>query len=287
MKEIILKLGIVGGCLTHQPGIPRTLLYHQLLASNLAGQGIGLRVRISRGFERDPVHRVADLVDGGEVDSVLLHVRNTFVRKAGILATVVHKGVIRYYLHPFLFRPWRLGWSEVENRDFAGELRVMTRLSPLQRREFDPSDESRAETSSEDTTLPNASKKFLGLSLRALIYRAGRLAMLDRWMQRDELHLLGEVIDFCQERRLPLLIMGPSQRPEESYLNRLCIDMDRRLAKWIVPSTASYCSLMTHVDGGSASLYSRDGLHLNRAGHAHVARCLEPLVKSLALAVSR
>lgn len=283
MKDRTFNLGIVGGCLTHQPGIPRSLLYHQILASDLAGQGIRLRVRISRGFERDPVDRVAALVAGGEVDAVLLHVRNTFVRKAGILATVARKGVIRYYLHPFLFRPWRLGWSEVENRDFAGELRVMERLSPVQERKADPSGESRSEERSEDATLPHGSKKFLGLSLRGLIYRAGRLAMLDRWMQRDELRMLREAMEFCQERRLPLLIMGPSHRPEESYLNRLCIDMDRRLAKWITPSSASYCSLMNDVPGGHAGLYSRDGLHMNRAGHAHVAGCLEPLVKQLAL----
>lgn len=287
MKESTLNLGIVGGCLTHQPGIPRSLLYHQLLASSLAAQGIQLRVRISRGFDRDPVDRVAALVEAEKVDAVLLHVRNTFVRKAGILATVARKGVIRYYLHPFLFRPWRLGWSEVEKRDFSGELRIMTRRSPAQGLAVDRSGEGHSERSSGDGTLPTVSKRFLGLSLRGLIYRAGRLALLDRWMQRDELRLLRQAMEFCQERRLPLLIMGPSHRPDEAYLNRLCIGMDRRLAKCIAPSSASYCSLMTDVPGEPASLYSRDGLHFNRAGHAHVARCLEPLVKPLALAAGR
>lgn len=283
MKELTLNLGIVGGCLTHQPGIPRSRLYHRLLASTLASQGIRLKVHISRGFEEDPADRIAALVKDRELDAVLLHVRNTFVRKAGIFATVVRKGVIRYYLHPFLLRPWKLGWNEIERRDFDGELLLMTRASPLRGPAVDRAGEGLPEGASGDGAPPSGSKKVLGLSLRGLIYRAGRMALLDRWMQRDELRLLQEAIGFCQQRCLPLLIMGPSHRPEESYLNRLCIDMDRKLARWITPSSASYCSLMNDVPGGHAGLYSRDGLHMNRAGHAHVAGCLEPLVKQLAL----
>lgn len=287
MKEVTINLGIVGGCLTHQPGIPRSRLYHQLLASSLASQGIRLKVHISRGFEEDPADRLAALVKDRELDAVLLHVRNTFVRKAGIFATVVRKGVIRYYLHPFLLRPWKLGWSEIERRDFDGEFLLMSRASPLRGRAVDRAGEGLPERASGDGAPPSGSRKVLGLSLRGLIYRAGRMAMLDRWMQRDELRLLQEAIGFCQKRRLPLLIMGPSHRPKESYLNRLCIDMDRRLAKWIKPYSVRYCSLMSGIPDGPTGLYSPDGLHLNRAGHAHVACCLEPLVKALLLQAGR
>lgn len=61
------------------------------------------------------------------------------------------------------------------------------------------------------------------------------------------------------------------------------IDMDRRLANWITPSSARYYSLVNGVHGGHAGLYSLDGLHMKLAGHAYEARCLEPLVKQLAL----
>lgn len=229
------------------------------------------------------MNRIAALVEGTKPDAVLLHVRNTFVRKAGIVATVVRNGIIRYYLHPFLLRPWRLGWSEVERRDFDGEVLLMTRSSPVHGGAVDSAGRRIPEKHPGDAVPASGAKRFLGLSLRSLIYRAGRVVMLDRWMQRDELHRLQEAVDFCKQRRLPLLIMGPSHRPDESYLDRLCIDMDRRLAKRLSPTSTSYCSLMRSVPGGCESLYLRDGLHMSRAGHAHVAGCLEPMVKQLAL----
>jgi hypothetical protein len=287
VKEVTLNLGIVGGCLTHQPGIPRSQLYQQLLATRLAELRIQLKVHISRGFEEDPADRIAALAGERDLDAVLLHVRSTFVRKAGIVATVVRQGVIRYYLHPFLFRPWKLGWNEVERRDFNGEILLMTRVAPARAQAESLADKGSVMAPSAYAKPPTGSKKLLGLSLRALIYRAGRVALLDRWMQRDELRQLQEAIDFCQKRRLPLLIMGPSHRPEESYLNRLCIGMDRKLAKWINPSSVRYCSLMTTVPEVPTGLYSPDGLHMNRAGHAHVARCLETMVGQLALEVRR
>ena len=61
------------------------------------------------------------------------------------------------------------------------------------------------------------------------------------------------------------------------------IDMDRRLAKRVTPPSARYYRLMNEISNGHAGLYPRDGLQLNPAGHVHVARCLEPFVKPLAL----
>jgi hypothetical protein len=44
-----------------------------------------------------------------------------------------------------------------------------------------------------------------------------------------------------------------------------------------------YHGLMNDVPVGDEDPCHRDGLHMNRAGHAHVAGCLGPLVQQLAL----
>jgi hypothetical protein len=72
----VCRLGIVGGCLSHQPGIPFSRLYHQVLSRKLKdAYEVRLRPVIDRSFHAPLDQRLAALADR-QVDLVLVHVRS-------------------------------------------------------------------------------------------------------------------------------------------------------------------------------------------------------------------
>lgn len=72
----VRRLGIVGGCLSHQPGIPFSRLYHQLLSRKLTElYGVKLRPVIDRSFDAPLDQRLTALADR-HTDLVLVHVRS-------------------------------------------------------------------------------------------------------------------------------------------------------------------------------------------------------------------
>jgi hypothetical protein len=72
----VRRMGIVGGCLSHQPGIPFSRLYHQVLSRKLEdAYGVKLRPVIDRSFDAPLDQRLAALADR-QTDLVLVHVRS-------------------------------------------------------------------------------------------------------------------------------------------------------------------------------------------------------------------
>jgi hypothetical protein len=72
----VRRLGIVGGCLSHQPGIPFSRLYHQVLSRKLRdAYGVRLRPVIDRTFDAPLDQRLGVLADR-QTDLVLVHVRS-------------------------------------------------------------------------------------------------------------------------------------------------------------------------------------------------------------------
>ncbi|MFA5206209.1 MAG: hypothetical protein WC708_17570, partial [Lentisphaeria bacterium] len=210
------RLGIIGGCLSHQPGVPHSALYHRQLADRLAAGNpeTRLRVRIARHFTRPAVERLKVLQEEGPLDAVLLHVRNTVAWRTGLLVTVPSERGLRYYLHPFLLRPWKLGWAAVEERNFAGCLLVADRRIAATAPEPPPHGDR--------TALMPGATRLAGIRVRDLIYGAGALFRLDAWAIRDELKNVRDVIVHCRAAALPLLVLGPTRQPGESRADRFC-----------------------------------------------------------------
>ncbi len=72
----VRRLGIVGGCLSHQPGIPFSRLYHQVLSRRLEdAYGVKLQPVIDRSFDAPLDQRLAALADR-QAELVLVHVRS-------------------------------------------------------------------------------------------------------------------------------------------------------------------------------------------------------------------
>jgi hypothetical protein len=267
------NLGIIGGCLTHQPGIPKSELYHQRLAKRLEqSKGIRLRVRIARDFRQEHVFRLESLLKEHRLDAVMVHVRSEFCRKAALIVTVHTGGEFRYFLHPYLFRPWRSGWAAVENAGFAGCRLVLRRPSPVG--QSTASSPVGGEDHEDHADVVPSAVRIGGLAVRDLFYVGGALAGLDAWAIRDELRMLEELHVRCQELGLPLLVLGPSRRPDNYWLDRLGVKLDARLRASTKRMILPYADLMAVNDAQGTRMYRPDGFHFNDIGHAHVAEQL-------------
>lgn len=267
------NLGIIGGCLTHQPGIPKSELYHQRSAKRLEqSKGIRLRVRIARDFRQEHVFRLNSLLKEHRLDAVMVHARSEFCRKAALIVTVHTGGEFRYFLHPYLFRPWRSGWAAVENSGFTGCRLVLRRPSPVGQAATSGSSGGQDQEDHADV-VPSA-LRVGGLAVRDLFYVGGVLAGLDAWGIRDELRMLEELYVRCQELGLPLLVLGPSRRPDNYWLDRLCVKLDARLHASTKRMILPYADLMAVNDAQGKRMYRPDGFHFNEIGHAYVAEQL-------------
>jgi len=81
----VYRLGIVGGCLSHQPGIPFTSLYHQVLSRKLKdAYGVTLRPVIDRSFDASADLRLSALAER-QADLVLVHVRSVVTVSSTVL----------------------------------------------------------------------------------------------------------------------------------------------------------------------------------------------------------
>ena len=278
-------LGVLGGCMTHQPNIPKSELYHRRLARRLADGGRArLLIRIARDFEQEYRLRLDNLREEHALDGVLVHVRSVFTRKAPMVTTLVSASGVRYYLHPFLFRPWQSGWAKVENADFAGCRLILHRKRPVAAPAADQPAPPRAvpgdmPADGDMADIVPGATRVAGIALRDLFYLAGAFTGTQAWAIRDELRMVNEVRARCQELRLPMFVLGPSRRPDNYWLDRLCRKLDTRLSRRLRGWSVPYCSLPEAQDAQGAKLYRPDGFHLTAAGHGYVAERLAGMLE--------
>jgi hypothetical protein len=263
-------LGILSGCKTHQAGVPKSGLFHRRLAKSLEEGGRAhLRIRIAREFDQEHVVRLGSLLAKGPLDAVLVDIRSQFVRKSALITTIVAGGEFRYYFHPFLLRPWLSGWTAVENNRFAGSRLLWRRKSPID----DPEPGANSFGVDRADVVPGATR-VAGISLRDCFYAAGAAVGLDAWTLRDEVRMLREVHAACRKEGLPLIVLGPSRRPDDFWYDRLCQKLDKRLRRLCEELSTPYAGLPDVYDRAGQRMYRADGFHLNLSGHAYVAEQL-------------
>jgi hypothetical protein len=258
------RLGIIGGCLSHQSDISHSRLFHRQLDRMLQdGQGIRLKVAITRHFDRDYSERLGALIEEADVDGVLLHLRVVFVAKSVLLVNRLEDGKRYYRLHPFMFKRNETGW----NRSVSS---VLSGASLFASREPRPS-EGRDEDPFE---LPTPSKKIFGFRLRTLNLIAGTLFGLDNWAIADELAMFARFVESCKAHRLPLFVLGPTPVTTYTSETRLWRKMNSELAFRLPERAAPFCLLESMTDAAGTSVLRGDGLHLNENGHTFVAERL-------------
>jgi hypothetical protein len=258
------RLGIIGGCLSHQSDIAHSLLYHRQLDRMLQeGQNIHLKVAITRHFDCDYSERLDALLGESGVDGVLLHLRVVFVAKSALLVNRLVDGKRYYRFHPFLLRRHEIGW----NKNLVEESNRQALFASHEPQKPAGADEDPFE-------YPTPSKKIFGFRLRSLNFAAGALVGLDDWAIADELDMFNRFKHACEQRRLPFFVLGPTPVTTYSGETRLWRKMNQALNARLPGMNAPFCLLEQVGDGDGNLMLRGDGLHLNEAGHAYVARRL-------------
>lgn len=258
------RLGIIGGCLSHQSDIPHTRLFHRQLDRMLQeGQGIRLKVAITRHFDRDYSERLESLLEEADVDGVLLHLRVVFVAKSVLLVNRLENGKRYYRLHPFLFRRTETGWNRTVSSALSGPSLFASREPP-------PS----ADRDEDPFEHPTPSKKIFGFRLRSLNLAAGSLAGLDDWAIADEFAMFEHFMESCKAHGKPFFVLGPTPVATYAGETRLWRKMNRVLARGLPERGAPFCLLESMMDAAGTSILRGDGLHINESGHSLIAEHL-------------
>jgi hypothetical protein len=257
-KPLEFRLGIIGGCLSHQKDIPYSLLYHRQLADRLfQTTGVRLHVDIARDFERPYTERLDNLLANAECDGILLHVRSFsgFSQKAGVFVIYYMDDIKKYSLHPVLLGKSKMGWAQFASR-YLGAIRL------------NPKNElanitARSELRHIIGVVRGDSNRILGMMLG-----------LDRWAINDDIRMLQYFLRKCSEMKMPVVVLGPTPFYHKYTVNYLCRKMNKRLKAVLAPlNIPCYCfSLNTRHN--SRNLMLNDDMHLNTEGHRFIADSL-------------
>ena len=258
------RLGIIGGCLSHQAGIPHSVLYHRVLDRKLQDENqIRLKVSIARFFDRDYKQRLDALLEETQVDGVLLHLRVVFTAKSAFLVNRLVDGKRYYNLHPFLFHQNETGWNRYITSNPKGQ-KVFSSKEPQKPTLVDEDPFDR----------PTPSKKIFGFRLRSLNLAVGAWTGLDDWAISDEFSMFDEFSLNCRQRGIPFFILGPTPiktYPAETSLWR---KMNKKIGFEFSRSGIPFCLLEQFTDENGNPLLLGDGFHLNEFGHTYVAQKL-------------
>jgi hypothetical protein len=260
------RLGIIGGCLSHQRGVPATLLYHQQLAGLLkANHGLKLSLRFDHAYESSNRDRLLRLSKRVPLDGVLLNIRAVFTRKAGLLSSYKSDGVRYYVVHPFLFRRREYGvWNRLENHRFD-DAAVLTKIKTYPR---------------QNTNAPLPGARIGRFYWRESNQLFGMLLGLDRWAIQDELFDLNGFHQVCQEKRLPCFVLCPTVSAGSLVMSHLCRKLNAALQVRLSGLHIPFCLPEGAAAGARPAgsdlppLHFGDGLHLTVDGHRSIARQL-------------
>jgi hypothetical protein len=263
-------LGIIGGCLSHQPGMPPNSLYHRQLAVMLRPEGIDFGVSIARGFELSYRERLDSLMRKQPVEAVLLHLRIVVVEEIALFDNRLANGRRHYFLNPALS-----GRTSAElEREVAESQAGLFQLE-------EPSPTMKAPPR-KDFSVPPPAKRVGRLGLRELNLAAGFVLGLDRRAITKQLSLFEELRSSCAERNLPLIVLGPTPTTRFRQMTRFWQKYNRALKDYFRPSGLRPILLKSTLTDDGEPMLLGDGLHLTHAGHRQVARQLyQPILEVL------
>lgn len=250
-----LRLGVIAGCMTHETGVPLSALFHRVLRARLkADHGVSLELRIARSFNAPYGQRLLALLQPPRLDAVLLHVRLSVARKSGVVALFKGDTHHRYFLHPFLFRRNRFGWSAMEREGFPAAT-GFNRPVPA--------------AAAEDTGAVDDTHG-VGFRLHDLPRLLGVPMGLERWAVEDEVREVEAFLDQCRGLAIPVVILGPSPASHSLVLDRVRRLVNRRFTPLLREAGVPFVAFPGADGPGGARLVRRNG-RLTPAGHRFVA----------------
>jgi hypothetical protein len=264
------RLGIIGGCMSHQHDTPLNALYHRQLAQLLAADpGVRLRTRIVRAFEAGYAERVEVLLAGPPVDAVMVHIRVLMLRRARLLVHHRDTDASSLVLNPAL-KPTLLHRGPAL-RSAAASAHALR----------EPDAYGGASDDSQD--LPPRGRRVAGYRLRNVNYLLGALVGLDSRAIEEEMLALESVVRACEDRAVPLIVLGPTPAAYSYWSQRVIRRTNAAIRRRLTGTGIPFALIEGLRDAEGRPLTRVNGLHLTPAGHRYVAeRLYEAGVRELA-----
>lgn len=257
-------LAIIGGCMSHQHGIPFNALYQRQLASMLeADPGVVLRPYIVRDFELDLRSRLDRLPAGQRIDGVLAHIRAAnMVVPAHLLRRRRNDGYSRLVPNPALFR-----------RGHASTVVLSLRTNLIRGRDKPRGPDAYGDSPNLQDRPPEG-LRIAGFRARNLNLALGSMVGLDNWAIAEELRRYNEFQQACLARGLPLFVLGPAPVEYSYWTNRIVRKANARIRRQLAGESVPFALIEQACDEAGRPLTRVDGVHLTVEGQRFVAELL-------------
>lgn len=248
-----IKIGIVCGCFPTQPGIVPDELYHRVLAKRIENEKqIIMNVAstwyntVASGFAL-----AQQLISTEKPDIILFHVRpDPFLRISKI-------------------------WMKYNDK----EKRVKKKIN------LDADDAMIA-----DDFTPAASqrlrqkKSLLHQAFRQLNYLLGILTGSHSNAIEKERMSIENILVECEQKKLPVIIVGPASRDTGFLENILLHRLEKKLSLYF--KDKSYVTCFGTRDKNGERLFMEDGIHVSPIGHKRIADLIYPFLSKIVMANS-
>ncbi|OGU34441.1 MAG: hypothetical protein A2068_05845 [Ignavibacteria bacterium GWB2_35_6b] len=245
MKKI--KVLIVGGCFTQQSDIVWSNLYHQIIKQKLAKENnIDVEIiivryeRLSKCFEK-----ITTVCQQHEPDYFLFHLRAEPILRVSKL----------YYKY----------------RDSNGRMNRSLNLLPLNINK----PESHRHFINRDTISSNVlilkKENVTHYILREANYILGLLVGNLSNALNSYMGLIKEINEFCINKGIKLMIIGPVSRPHTLMEDFISIKLNNRFESCLQFSNVSFVKCLGVYTDDSQKLFSEGGILVNETGHKRIA----------------
>lgn len=245
-------VAIVGGCMSHQAGIPFNSLYHRQLAREVQRrEGVDLRTHIARAHDLDYIGRVDSMLKRWPIDGVLIHVRVMIMKRTRLLIGG-RGGPFGYAVHPALFSRTHRGIAleHLRAAELADPRAAAARAVPAPRR-----------------YARRAGARIGGVRVRDLNSAFGALLGLDRWAVDDEILRLTDFVAHCRSRGLPVFVLGPTPLTTSRWQARTIRLLNERLGQFCHAQGLPHALIQNPPDDRNGRVLEPDGVHLTVFGH--------------------
>ncbi len=251
-----INLTIVSGCFAVQSNIKPENLYHQIVKKEIEENSkYKLKINILR-YERfaSCFEKIKNYEEKNKIDVMMFQLRTEqFLRIAKSFYTYSgdNNKVMRALTLPFFNR------IPPENHDL------------LQMNLSLPKDNN------ERQRTVNKIKIYLN-------YFLGRIIGNRRYAFKKYEELVTEVVNFCEAKKIKLIVLGPGSRPHLSIENKIAGKLHCYFEKFLNKKNVPYISFIGETNEKNESLFFKNGIHVNEAGHRRAAALFsEKLKKAL------
>ena len=251
-KDILLTRGklnvlIVGGCFTEQHNIEPSGLYHHLLANKLQEyKNVEMKLQIIR-YERltrclEKINRSIEF----QLDIILFHVRpEPLLRITKFFYRYKDKSnnLIKKFNIAFLKRVY------AESQQY--------KINPVVDRNYRYPEESLLHRILIDCNY------FLGMAIGNL-----------RYGLKLYLNLVCSINQYCSEKNIDLLVVGPVSRPHTFVENKLAAVLDNAIKYSLLNLNIPYVSCIGERTNENEWLFGTEGIFVNELGHRRVSELI-------------